>query len=538
MASPLTHENTLRTHDQAIYDWLADLRVDYSTTQEWFDARLGVYPWLERMRASKTTVPTESRRQHPILRVVAKRQRAFAAVLDMLMAQGWFDASMIEAIRSGADNDWSILPWPIAVIDPQPAIPDQTKNRTSHLNWLKEVNLDDGGVSYISHPSVWERIYIVTFFADKVFTENHIREWKMAKFGQEGTEGKTHVTVNHRAPIGPQTHVMSWIGTQDLSIAEGAGPRVISFTFELSLPVLFFRAERRNAPEDPNPSANGYPPARRISVPTFIPQPDGITNYLCETTVGQLDLHPSRVSPSLFRIPNPLPRIWPVMGTALVTRSPLSPDGRPPTGIRIFVSTFVDVVHLWSARIGLTEAPNYGVFALAVTYRATLPITLAFDQRALTTDPWVSARRAVLPATSAWRTVEIHVVLTQEIVSVSLEGSGAAFAMADIASVSIREVLFGTLREPLVTPDYFAFLDLQASKTYLVSAVAPAPASGLAQVREDLDDPENTIKRQMVSENGFAEILSPRNRSISVSLPFVPTAIHIQEYGAALVGRL
>ena len=227
MSRPDTYENTFRLFDQAIYNWLGGLLVDYGDIvpkPEAVDPTIGV----------RTPV-------RDILRVMSTPERAFAEMQNLLVAKGWME----ESERS---DDFTNIPLPFASIyrmGPIPRlsqmqVPMRLKRlfRDSEGNWL--------GADF---PTPWDISYDIHFWVMKRYTEVHIWDWIVGRVGRRGASpADFYLEVDHEkyphdhhalktCIYGKQLHSVHFDALTDLTDIEPEemAPRYIRFSLMLTV---------------------------------------------------------------------------------------------------------------------------------------------------------------------------------------------------------------------------------------------------------------------------------------------------------------
>lgn len=227
MSRPDTFENTFRLFDQAVYDWLGGLLVDYGDIvpkPETPDPTTGV------------RVPTKS-----LLRVITTPERAFAEMQNLLVAKGWMD----ESLKS---DDFRNVPLPFASIYRMGPIPRM--NQMMVPGRFKRLYRDhEGNWMGADYPTPYDIPYDIQFWCMKRYTEVHIWEWLTSRAGRRGAGGSEfylHVDhekwphENHPNKVciyGTQLHSVHFDALTDITDLEPMemAPRYVRFSLLLTV---------------------------------------------------------------------------------------------------------------------------------------------------------------------------------------------------------------------------------------------------------------------------------------------------------------
>ncbi len=224
MAAPYTLENTIRVLDSAFYNWLGLFKVNYGE------------------------IAGVERKNFPILRVFASPHRAFAQVADLLVSQGWMAGDNPALQRARANVEWPVLPLPVASIERDDPILDNSLANAAAVWRRVQVN---GNGDYVSHqyPLHYLTQYRVTFWCDKRYTHAAFIEWMLAQLGLRGSgQSEILIPIEHPEPWGAQYHQLRYLGSADLSDLEGNDARHIRSMLSFTLRSWAFRT-----PDAPTP---------------------------------------------------------------------------------------------------------------------------------------------------------------------------------------------------------------------------------------------------------------------------------------------
>lgn len=213
-----TFENTVRLLDKAIFDWLDGFTVNYGV------------------------VNGQERNQHPILRVFASPQRAFATVADLLVREGWVPGDSPELKKATAEAHWPTLPLPIITIErDDPIISNELANPSAQVTRLM-YNPATGTSEMHEFPLHYLTQYRLTLWCDKQYTRAAFVEWLMNQLGRRGAwQDELFLNVEHPLPWGKQIHQLRYTGSANLSDLEGNDARHIRQMYSIILRSWMFR---------------------------------------------------------------------------------------------------------------------------------------------------------------------------------------------------------------------------------------------------------------------------------------------------------
>lgn len=209
---------TLRIADQAVYDWLGGLRLDYGDE----------------------VFPGRDLRNVPVFRVFATPERAFAEIRQLLIHQGFISAASTENEGvAGASDDvlYKNIPYPFIRIQ-RGDISPVTELHSTPNTFLT----DSKGLSFTRSrwPTPYEVSYTVEAVSKARFSDNYIAEWMIGQFTPVG------MGVNQRLipalfpePYGVKQLAANFTGASDASELEvsGAVDRKIRTTYSITLRV-------------------------------------------------------------------------------------------------------------------------------------------------------------------------------------------------------------------------------------------------------------------------------------------------------------
>lgn len=531
MATPASLEDTIYRHLSAFYVWLGSLRVDYGEPSD-FPAG---FPFVN-------SYP--SRQNHPILRTLATRQRAFATVVDLLVSTGWITDGTAAEIREKA-GDFSVLPLPIVTYEKGDPEIDPTAGGVPKR--FPRSYFNQATLQWESHP--WPATYWLpiraTFWCSKRYSEFFMQEWLFSQFGKLGVaDREVLLPVQHVAPWGTQWQAMQLEGIADQSDLEG-DPQARQIRYEVSfrLRMLHFRA-----------NVESSDPVNALDVSARVIGPDHPVDV--EVTEVPADAWKAvRVSDNLYTryyTGRDIESKWPRSGAATVQSVSVAPVGiDPETVVAGTVRSVTDRIGIANKPVYLADAPHDLAFlSVALRYLATAEVTLKLAQRPGDEVPttWRTARDVVLPATAVWRDVQFFTAVDDPVFTFLFEGRAITSSLR-FADVDIRQVFsLARLLPTSVSPGSFgmtkhSWVGLDRSTSYMVvCTTASPPGSHGVWVQDDDVAPLNTIIRSFdaSAEVAFVEVVQPRSASVAISLPasLVPQTVFLQPYAGVHRTRL
>jgi hypothetical protein len=481
MTRPHSHESSIRVHDEAVSDWLGNLRVDYGTV-------LG-----------------EPRNNLPIIRVFAAPERAYSAVVDTLVRTGWIPGAT-DAERRANAGEIPVLPLPLVTIERKDLLPElDIANVPFHFR-KREFDLETQMWVTHPHPGSWRQNYTLTFWAHKQYTMAFCQEWILSQLGARRghIQAETMIPVNHRAPWGVINQQFRWEGFSDQSEIpaqgefSGADQRWIRLSADFSLRFLFFH--KASASHRPIVHIEWYECS-----PTFA---DAIT-----MDPGVCTLWTQQVSSNLFRIdmqPRRIPTLWPTLGDATVQAGTWSPNGVSVNGLRFGLLTPADEADVNSRSLSLDD---HGRAILSVSYEYLTDAAFALNvaQRSGASPVvWTNADRFVgepgfeRSGSLRWQRVHFFALLTQPIYDISVWGLGEPGGVRSdthVHDVDIRHVRSYAPTPPdgsIVYADFtkYNWVGLD-SHGYLV-VVERAPTGGVGAINVQAGIAEAELVGQVV----------------------------------------
>lgn len=539
MSIPHSFENTVRIHDKAIYDWLGGLCVDY-------DGGALAHPDFAE------TASWPNKKNFPVLRVMATRQRAFATVVDMLVAMGWIDG-VETADKIRAADDFGVLPLPVVTFERGDPVHDALTASVPKRFRRSMFNQDTGLWENHAWPGTYLVPYNITFWSIKRYTEAFMREWIYCQLGQLGAgDREVMLTVAHAPPWGNQTQALMLDGTSDLSDLEGENPRYIRFEANFQLRFLHMRpisGEPGSIAEQLGTA--GY--FNAIQTPCSFATDVGADVH--DDALATIDI-PSNPSTS-FNLFEPfytkdsdVTAQWPRAGAGTIERSTIAPPGVPVGSVyKAHVRAVVDQIGIVEKPVCIEDPPNdRALLSFAIRYCSTAEVTIRIDSKTGTTGAWNTVRKIVLPAASTWTEFQVFTLAEESIISVVLEGRAidADFWFTD---ADLRHVFNATqILETTNVPGFgggtkHVWSGLDRPQSYMLVVVPDTP-TGVHAMRTEDDDvaPAHIIERTFDAtvEPGFVELIQPANGSVAVTVPagFPSATYYIQPYIGGFRGRL
>ena len=505
----------MRVHDVAFYEWLGTLLVDYGD--------LG-----------------GSAKEHfPILRVSAAPHRAYAAVVDLLVGQGFITAATAAEMREAAKEDFAILPLPIATIERDEPVPDPELPGTP-TKTIRTMEWDGASETYITHrhPAHYKTEYRVTFWMQYKYTEAFIREWIMGQCGNKGyAENEFPLTVDHGDPWGSMVHAVKVTGSSDQSDLEGENPRYIRKEYTFSVRTWVMRLEE-----------DGGELVEKTGADTY--ENIGDDGVLLDSAPG-MDVQ----SDNLFAIRIPPVRfteLWPVEGNATVDRSIEFPPDTPPT--RGMPFTMLMNVAEQADKVLLIETPTrldsdgFDIFSISFQYRATGRVELEIEQRDLTLDTVSSADSLILPATSLWKKVHFWSVVNSGSYLARIAGiTNQPDQEVYVSDISVHRVYPQTKIDPTDSQDLgdevkYRWFSL-ATRPYLciIATTSTTGGTNIITLEDDAAAPAHTVQRSLDSsvQVGLVFLTQPKSDSLALRVPktTVVEAVYIQQFDGPYNGH-
>jgi hypothetical protein len=530
MAYPHGLENTIRAHDEAFYNWLGTLKVDYGDM------------------GGLLATPRDD---HPILRIFAGPSRAFASLVSLLVNTGFVSGNTAEKMQEEAGN-FAVLPLPAATIergkpeiDFEKALPPKT---------ISTAQFDTVNNQWTSHPNpgTYNLTYTVTFWAIKQYTLGYIEEWILSNFGKlGGAANETYLDVAHPAPWSTFKQSLKLDSISDLSELEGENPvyRRVEVSFRMRM--LNFHREGSSAEQ------------------VFTVE-QGTT--LLDTDDGTL--HPGPSSPDLssstdlsgnlfvkYVSDTQIPTQWKKQGSgAAVSSGVMSPAGTTAAALanalKISVtadSDEVDIAHRMLVLDKVLVTPR-ALLSVAFRYWSEGTTTLNITQRDAASGSAQNREDVYtlpLPPTGGeWKQVHFFTFVARKIFGASISGAGSV-AEIHLADISIRHVT--TLTTTTATASLqgsnneFSWTGLTTTQPYLV--YVPLITSGGAvsanvSISDDVSVPAFTrLVPATNAHRGVAGIIQPKvsGTTIKVSVPdtllVLGTTAFLQTYAGDFNGH-
>lgn len=228
MGKEVTWENTFRIHDQAVYNWLGGLRVDYGVV-------------------FGKSMPNDS-----ILRIMATPDTAFAKMADILIRKGMVPEPTNPSELSDIQYAFQIVPLPLCSIYRQSA--DINLFRSNVLGTFRRYTYDAVTGKYNVHryPGTFQLPYQVDFWMAKKYTEAWLYEWLLEQMGRPGAApNEAFIEVDHGEAWGVQLQALklnSLVDTTQIEEVEN-DRRYLRFTADFSLNgLLMHPVERQVSP--------------------------------------------------------------------------------------------------------------------------------------------------------------------------------------------------------------------------------------------------------------------------------------------------
>lgn len=516
MADPFSLEDTMRRHDEAVYGWLGGLLVDYGTVS-------GV-----------------ARNQVSVLRVMATPDRAWAAVVNQLVAQNWIAGATDADKRTNVALDHDVLPLPFVSIerdDPQAYVEGGgVPKRFRRQNFLGPTQ------QWEEHgwPGSYRTTYRVTLWTNKRYTIEWMREWIFSQLGRIGAaETEVFLTVQHAAPWGPMLQALRFEGAANLSELEGDKPRYMRSEFTLTLNTLHFRQPTAVADFQDTVAVGA----------AFAAEVDPVLEDL--TTLDGVDLAPVIESGNLYQpyYPPPLiPTRWPKAGAATVANSTVTPDERPDRGALVLsVTASGDQVDLCNRPIKL-DTDTQALVSYSFQYLSDAAVALDVQQHDgsnMASPTWTRVDQQTLPVAATWTRVHGFSLVTQPIFDLALIGTGV-LATLRIAKLRVKHVHSGTKVAPTSTTVAMGesrnvWTGLAPGTYLIVVALTSAAGSGTVTVEDDQTTPAYSKAEAIntASQRSAVFLVQPKVDSLVVRVPVALTiaAVYLQRYDGAYGGN-
>lgn len=512
MARPDTYEDTMRLHDVAFYEWLGGLTVDYGN--------LGGSP----------------RVAFPILRIYSSPHRAYADIVDLLVKLNFVDGASAEEMRQRAEEDFAVLPLPIATIErdeptPDPELPGAPTKEIRSMEW------DETNQKWIRHrhPLHHRTEYRVTFWMHYKYTDAFIREWLYGQIAERGkAENEFFIPVQHRDPWGTMMHAVKWTGSSDQSELEGENPRYIRKEFTFSVRTWIMK-----------PSLEGDYLVEKTGADAYqIAGDDGVVLDEAEMDVQ---------SDNLFKIMIPMNKfetLWPVEGDAHVESSvefPPTVMNQIPFTFRMWVADQADKVHLIESPSRL-DPDGYDVFGISFEYLATGRVELEVMQRDFVLDELKSADSLILPETALWEKIHLFTLVDEGSYLAQIAGiQNQPEQEVHLSMLDVRRVYPQTKIAPTDSVDLGAEIKYRwfalAARPYLCIIAITSTTGGLnvVTVEDDAAAPAYTAQRVVDSsvQVGLVFLVQPKSDSLALRVPKTTAvaAVYTQQFDGPYNGH-
>jgi hypothetical protein len=529
VAKPVAYENFLRVHDEAFDAWLGQLTVDYGV------------------------ISGTARPNHPILRVMASPERAFASIVERLVSIDWISGATATDMRANA-SDFAVLPLPIATIERGEPTPHLEHSGVPKVWRTGQFNQVTQEFEQHQWPGMYRIEYRVNFWCLKRYTEAWVREFLMAQFGHIGAgESEVFLPITHLDPFGTILQALHFDASSDLSTLEGDdSQRFVRWEASFTLNAVFYRAP--------------------LVIPASYAAAGGGVDYIDQVVPASEDLTVqdegddpldqqgadfssaiTSQSHNLYR-PYTLPSNvsqWPKAGAATVEISRVTPDGRRDFGaLRVTANAPADQVDVTNRPV---QPDVDSVVLLSVSFQYLSDALIGLD---VYSNPgthvhpappvWRSALQDALPARPKWTKVHRFTLVTQPIMDVSIRGRGV-LALARFARINVRHLRSGTKVLPTTTtpvgPDtQYDWTGLTLRQPYLlVVALTPTGASDTLTAEDDVTTPVFT-KTEALNDavhQGAVILLQPQADSLRLLVPTTLTVaqVYAQGYHGVFAGH-
>lgn len=404
MAKPYNLENTIRVHDEAIFNWLSTLRVDYGD------------------------IANVSRNNFPILTVFASPERAFAQVPDLLVSRGWIPGATPEERLANVEKYCPVLPLPLATV--QRGEPILDRELTNSMGILRNQAFDLQTLQYqsVRWPAHYRMEYRINFWSYKRYTDNHIREWLMSQFGNNGmSEYEVMLPVNHGPVVGTWSQALKMLGSIDLSTLEGDEQRYIRHEVTLSFRFFFFK--------------NYGGPNGDATLNADIITTVGTDGGILEEGISDYFYGAGKFSANYFAIPSNGVAGIPVTGSAAASLDSHS-------NLVCATSSSDDSVELVQSVLKL-EDDGYAIVSISFSYQSDFDAVLEVTQVDPVTRIATSAMAKLLPVSREKRNVHVFALVHKQIFGVYISGVPYGAGTVTLRAVDIRQIRY----MPAIAPD-------------------------------------------------------------------------------------
>ena len=422
MAGPYTFDDAVRIHDHAIWTWLGKL--------------LFHYPAIENTVNPALVIP--EKKDHPIIRVMASPDRAFAKIVDTLVAQNWIPSETGQALRDLTDDNLAVLPLPAMSFQRLDPRPDPELSNVPFTYRKSFYDCEKKRFVFYRWPKTWITDYTITFWSSRMFSKAFFLEWLMSEFGNIGAGiRETFIPVIHKEPWGTVTSRLQLSGDPaDLSELEGEEPRYMRSEFTVSLRTWITMPEV--LPEDLPGIADecGVRDGTGIGIPIYYIEGEWKTD-------GVSELHPPEFvqSCNLWPNVNVIPpwlvcRLWPVEGNAKVDTE----DNKET--LDISVTDQNDKAELFAFPLDL-DRYGYAYVGLSFAYTSDEPVRLELYSKDSQNpaDTLSTTYSIVLPAAPAGETFHQFMLVNEDIVYGKIVGIGPYPQSINVGSIDLRYIL-------------------------------------------------------------------------------------------------
>ena len=344
------------------------------------------------------------------------------------MAQNYFkDDATHQQMRKDAGG-MSVLPLPVCTWqrgEPQVNSELASACRTARVEYDAENN------QWIGHPwpGHYRTQYTLTFWCRKNYTDDFIREWVLAQFGNPGAGNReTFIPVFHTNPWGQINQSLQLVDSVDLTQLEGQEPRYKRFQYTFSLRTWLMKSPVALAPQVQSAAISfAKTPSDKLPMTPVIVQP--ATNYQ---------------SFNLFTF-GPIPdwrinELWPKSGSAMVGRGKIAPQGKqsgvPVPTLQMTFTSSNDSVDLgeWQAA---PNAQGHSIYSLWFDYLLQgQPVTLDVSQRDPLDDARTGCLLVPLSQSAGWSKVHQFALVNKALVDPAIVGTGVGSGSGSGAAVN------------------------------------------------------------------------------------------------------
>ena len=527
MAHPYTYDDAVRIHDLAIWTWLRTLLVDYPTIANPLDPAM--------------VIP--EKKSHPIITVKASPDRAFAKIVDTLVAQNWVPTAFGEALRQKVDENLPVLPLPAFSWQRMDPRPDLELANVPFVFRKRFYDCEKRRWVYYRWPKTWLTDYTITFWANREFSKAFFIEWLASNFGNIGAGVReTFIPVLHKEPFGTLTQRLQLTGDlSDLSELEGDEPRWVRSEFTVTLRTWITMPEV--LPEELPGLADrcGNVDGAGIGIPIYYIDSDWTIQNHTERHLPQY-LESLNLWPNVNVIPPQLVcRLWPVEGDAHVDTS----DGKK--SLDITVTAPADKAELFAFPLDLDQ---YGraLVGFSFEYTSDAPVRFIVQTRDSQTenDPPSLAYALELPAAPVHaRRFHQFFLVGEDTVFGKIEGVGQA-ANVNVTGFDLRFIApYTPIKIPtriVAAETRYEFSNLEARPYLVIVRASTTPGPVLVELDNDTMSSEFTRSLTVdAADFGVGVVLmnQPPNGTMVLRLPNTVTVaqVYAVPYGGAHNGH-